>query len=416
MLTQLYPHSGAPGFGAYVQRQVTAMRRAGVDVRVVQPVPRTPLAIRWMKQKYRDWNHVPASESRDGIDVVRARYVTLPRHWFHERVGDWLADATLPGLAALHATWPFDIVHAHGSYPCGHAAHRLRDELLPGVKVVTTVHRTCIVDSPAWGSRAREHVRAALLASDHTIFVSANGRALAEELTGETLGARGSVVANGVNPGAFAGDRVDDPVAAALRRRYPATFNILCVGYLCERKGTPQLLEALARLEALRPKRFRLFLVGRDELGPRLRHAIARLRLGACVEVVGEVAPDAIPAWMRFANAFVLPSHSEGIPTVLFESLAAGLPGVFSRVGGTPEIVRHEQEALLIDPGDPGQIARALLRLEGDPHLAARLGQRGRALVARRYTWERNAREVIGIYERILARAPATLFTAEVCP
>ncbi len=412
VLTLWYPHEGAPGLGAFVMHQTAALAAAGCELRVVHPLPRTPPPLRWMKRRYRDWSRLPAAEERDGIPVDHPRYVALPRHWMHGRVGDWLAEGIAPHLESLHAQWPFEVIHAHGSYPCAYAAIRFRDERCPAVKVVATAHRTCIVDSPRWSLRARDRVAEALRRSDHVIFVSEEGRTRGEQIAGTDLGERATVVANGVDPTRFAGGRADDPVAARLRADHRGTFNVLFVGYLGERKGVPELLDALVDLERARPGRFRLFLVGRDELDPDMRRRVTKLTHEGRVIAVGEVPPSEIASWMRFADAFVLPSRSEGVPTVLFESLAIGLPGVFTRVGGTEEIVRDGREALLIEPGSPRAIATALLQLERDPEFARGLALRGRELVTRRYTWERNATSVSALFAAqlgtpLLARAAA---------
>jgi glycosyltransferase involved in cell wall biosynthesis len=78
------------------------------------------------------------------------------------------------------------------------------------------------------------------------------------------------------------------------------------------------------------------------------------------MHVVGPVDHAQLPDWYRAADLTVLPSHSEGIPNVLLESLACGTPFVATSVGGVPEIAREPSE--LVPPGDPEALAAAIGR------------------------------------------------------
>ena len=90
----------------------------------------------------------------------------------------------------------------------------------------------------------------------------------------------------------------------------------------------------------------------------------------------------------RRASALCMPcrllaNDRDGIPNVLVEAMAAGTPVVATDVSGIPELVEHEVNGLLVPPEDPEALADTLLRLHGDPALAARLAGAGRATVAR---------------------------------
>jgi glycosyltransferase involved in cell wall biosynthesis len=92
------------------------------------------------------------------------------------------------------------------------------------------------------------------------------------------------------------------------------------------------------------------------------------------VEFLGPLAyGEELFARYREADAFVLPSPSEGTPRVLVEAMMFGLPLVASRVGGIPDLVREGENGLLVPPGDAEALAAALLRLADDPGLRARM-------------------------------------------
>jgi len=89
---------------------------------------------------------------------------------------------------------------------------------------------------------------------------------------------------------------------------------------------------------------------------------------------------------------------SEGLSNVLLESMAAGVPVVATRVGGTPEALEDGLSGLLVPPRDATALAAAISRLLGDPALALRLGQGGRRRIARSFSIESMARETERVY------------------
>src|SRR5882724_5281776 len=105
-----------------------------------------------------------------------------------------------------------------------------------------------------------------------------------------------------------------------------------------------------------------------------------------------------IPELLAEIDLSVLPSLSEGLSNVLLESMAAGVPVVATRVGGTPEALEEGLSGLLVPPRDAAALAEAISRLLGDPALAHRLGQGGRRRIARSFSIESMARETERVY------------------
>ena len=97
---------------------------------------------------------------------------------------------------------------------------------------------------------------------------------------------------------------------------------------------------------------------------PTLEAEIDRLGIGDRVRLVGERRD--VPELLAGADVFVLSSASEGMPVSVLEAMAAGLPVVASRVGGVPELVVDGETGLLVEPGDPDELAAALGRLLAD--------------------------------------------------
>lgn len=403
-LTMWYPNPQNPVSGTFVHEQAEALRKQGVDVRVMQPLPMAPFPVTLFKKSYRDLAAVPDEELHAGQPVYHPRYLTLPGHRLYERVGDWMYDAIRSRVKSLYQEWPFDIIHAHATYPCGYAANRCRDELLPQIRVMHTIHRTCIIDAPNYNRSCFEKVSAGLDGSDFNAFVSGEGMRLGLEYTEGRIATRSAYITNGVNTEKFSLSAADQNEVQALKAAHADTWNLVFVGYLKEVKGIKELLDATRNLQEQGRRNLRVFLVGDNQLGSYVDDYVAANGLGDVVVQVGSVPHQRVKIWMSFASAFILPSHSEGTPTVLFESLFVGAPSIFTRVGGVGDIVTDGQEALVIPPRSVPAIEQAISTLMNDPLLCQQLAERGHELIKSRFTWALNAQTHVGVYQRLLGR------------
>lgn len=400
-LSMWYPNQENPVFGTFVHEQAVALRDCGIDVRIVQPIPLAPFPLGLLSERYAALARIPERQTYEGFEVHHPRYLTLPRHLRFDRVGDWMYRGVKNAVERIHAEWPFDVIHAHATYPCGYAANRLRDECFPAVKVVHTIHRTCIIDAPNYSAACKQKVIEALDGADAGVFVASEGLRLADALTEGRMAQRSHYVTNGVNTTKFSLGESDREVLAELKAAHAGSWNLVFVGYLNQRKGLRELLPAVARLVRAGHSQLKLFLVGRNELGGYVEDFIREHRLENNVVLVGSVHHSQVKHWMHFADAFILPSHSEGLPTVLFESLFSATPSIFTRVGGIADVVEDGEHALLIEPGSTDAICAAVERLMQDEGLRERLSRQGHALIRDHYTWQLNAARHVTLYAEL---------------
>ena len=215
------------------------------------------------------------------------------------------------------------------------------------------------------------------------------------------------IVHNAIDPqwGAFARTT---QLAAALRAGLGISAEkkvILIVGRLSREKDHRTLLEAVHELRAdarngTAPPAH-LVVVGDGPERPGIEETIRALDLGDAVTLVGQV-PTAEP-YYGIADVSVLSSLSEGSPNALLESMAARVPVVATSVGGIPEIVSHEQSALLVNPRDRAGMTRAIKAILTDESLARTLAARARDRILAHYTPDSRARRLAGIYRSILS-------------
>lgn len=157
-------------------------------------------------------------------------------------------------------------------------------------------------------------------------------------------------------------------------------------------------LRAFAQLRARYPGA-RLTIAGTGPEEAALRRLAVDLSVADAVSFAGRLSRDAMAALYRRASVVVNPSLADNMPNSVLEAMASGVPVVSTNVGGVPFLVRHEDTALLVAPGDDRSMAAALLRVTEDRELA--LGLRGRALAdVRRYTWVEVAPMLLMAYRR----------------
>lgn len=297
--------------------------------------------------------------------------------------------ATVPvaaGIARDLRTLGVDHLHAHwATYPALAAWICRR---LTGIPYSFTAHaQDLYVDQSFLGPKARE-ARFVVAISEY------NRRFLAP------WDARVEIVRYGIEPGRY-----------RFRPRAPAPagpVRMLCVATLRDYKGHAVLLDALAGDDP-ELARVTLDLVGDGPLRPDLEERADRLGLGARVRFLGSRTEEKVAELLDAADAFVLPSivlpngWMEGLPNVLIEALAAGVPAIATRMSGIPELIRDGETGLLAEPGDVGGLRAAVLRLLADPEGALARAREGRRVVEEEFDIERSASRLVELFAELPA-------------
>ena len=189
------------------------------------------------------------------------------------------------------------------------------------------------------------------------------------------------------------------PEAEAARASGERPFRILAAGRLVEKKGYPVLLDAIALL-AKRGQAVTCRIVGEGPLRAELEARARALGIEGAITFDGALSHEQVAAAYRDADAFVqcsvvLPDGDrDGVPNVVLEAMASGLPVVASDVAGIPEAVVDGVTGFLVPPSDPAAVADRIGRLVEDPALTRRLGAAGRARVLDRFDRASAVRDV----------------------
>ncbi|MGG5258220.1 glycosyltransferase family 4 protein [Phycicoccus avicenniae] len=344
------------------------------------------------------------------VDRVRARVRYLPR-----RTG-WLGPAVRAAVAQPRAVWR-EVRAAKARVRSGDrgALRRLAHGLLVAERVrlerpdVLHAHfATSAAEVAALAGRLTG-VPVTVTAHAKDVFHVENAEVLAERLTGTSTvvtvsdynvehlgyvlpGTRIRLVRNGVPLGPV-------NVVHAGRRDAP----VLCVCRLVPKKGVDVLVRAVALAAADDPW-LRLDVVGDGPLREELVALADALGVGDRVTFHGAMESSGVEAAYARASLVALPCRvdgdgdRDGLPTVLVEALARGIPVVSTEVVGIPELVRDGVTGRLVPQDDPQALADAITALRADPVAARALGAAGRELVASAYAPERSGRALLEVW------------------
>jgi glycosyltransferase involved in cell wall biosynthesis len=180
---------------------------------------------------------------------------------------------------------------------------------------------------------------------------------------------------------------------------------ILSVARLVEKKGLNDLLCA-ADLLRRRGRSFQIEIIGDGPLRQALKAQAEQLGLNGQLRLLGDVSHDSVCRAYQRASVFALPcivaadGDRDGIPNVLAEAMASGLPVVATPVSGIPELIESEQQGLLVPPSNPLQLADALERLLTQPELCGRLARAARDKVETCFSLEGASTRLLALFQR----------------
>jgi len=298
----------------------------------------------------------------------------------------------LVALARIYGTFKPAVVHSHMIH--ANLLARVARLLAPVPALISTAHSTIEVGR-SFRTERSTHLAYRLtdFLADLTTIVSQEG--LRRFVEGKAVRPdKALYVPNGVDVSIYRPSKeARDRLRAELGLE--ETFAWLAVGRLEEAKDYPTLLRAFAGVVKVKLEA-RLLIAGEGSLRGELEKLIGDLFLQGNVRLLG-LRKD-IPALMNAADAFVMSSAWEGMPMVVLEAQASGLPVVATHVGGISEVVVPGKTGYLVPPRDPDALADAMKKLMAlPPEERIKMGLEGREQVVARYSLE----AILDLWEEI---------------
>jgi colanic acid/amylovoran biosynthesis glycosyltransferase len=204
------------------------------------------------------------------------------------------------------------------------------------------------------------------------------------------------LIRNGLN--------LDDFAVRSTQNGLPDKPLVLAAGSLTEPKGFHVLVEACAQLKAQEPS-FHCCIIGEGPERTRLEELVKRRGLEGQVSLTGACTLEQLKAAYYGASIFVMPSvdspvGSDGLPTVIIESMAIGVPVVATRKAGIPDLVQDRGTGLLAPPGDVKALAQCLSELLSDQELRVNLTREARKAVEAEFDIKCSAQRLLKLVEK----------------
>ena len=326
-------------------------------------------------------------ESVEGMEVFKVSF--FPLYPFHLSIHGLFMNKLFKSLEPS-----FDLVHIHSPLP---------PPIKTSLPIITTIHTSMRVDSRYHEVfdfySLLEKIQSMYISPPNELKLfnisnafSAVSFSVVEELKEYNIeSSKITVFGNGVN------EKMFFPISKAeSKKKY-----ILYTGILRARKGLFDLLECAKIVCSSRPD-VHFVIVGKGPFSLKLEKEVRSRKMQKQVTLLGYVSREKLIELYQNATLHLVPSHYEGLPTVILEAMACGLPVVATDICGNKEVISSGRNGFLVPPKSPKAMADVVLMLLEDGNLRERIGKAARVTIEERYTWDKIADNVLKSYSKIL--------------
>ena len=325
----------------------------------------------------------------DGIDVYKATF--FPLYPFHMALHGFFVNSLLNSLSP-----EVSLVHLHSP---------LTPKVKTSLPVVMTVHTAMridsryheVVDPYSLAEKVQSMYFSPLLESQLlriSDIVTAVSPSVANELTEYGIdSSKVKVMWNGV----------DEKIFFPINKNEKLEKYVLYTGVLRARKGLFDLIKCAIIVSKIIPDA-KFVICGTGPLLQKLKEQVQSAELEQKVIFLGRVDRKRLIKIYQGATIYVVSSIYEGLPTVLLEAMACGLPVVATDIGGNRDLISSNVNGLLVPPRSPEIMAQMIMQLWNDEKLRKKLGDCARKTIMKKYTWDMITDNFINVYESLLKK------------
>lgn len=395
-LTSSYPRGEEDIASVFLRYLAEHLIDNGIEVHVAAPAHGKAMTTVEGKVLVHRFQYSPAA--LQGLAYGSGMLPNLKRApWLWLQVPFFLLAMTV-SLFRLLARQRFDVIHAHWILPSslvGAIGSRIFR-----VPLLVTAHGTDAFALRGWFTQTLKH-----LILKRCVAWTANTVSTAAAVSLDAGVPQARIIPMGVDVALFS---QGDP--AALRRELAeGEYLILFIGRLIESKGCHDLVHALSLLPDKTRLRTTLWIVGDGDQRNQFERTAQELSVGEKVRFFGAVSQQILPDFYAVADLVLVPSkpgssgETEGQGLVVLEAFAARACVLATRIGGIPSMVQDHVTGMLVEPGNPKELSRAIETLLNEPTLRQQITDNAYADVCERYSWTRVASEFKALYGEIVS-------------
>lgn len=373
--------------GIFIKEHLIYLKNYFKNVYVIVPTAYIPSFLTKYKI-FRKWAYLTFSSdyTYDNIHVKYIKYPTLPFN-FLRRYADKFA---LPFIYLYLKTRKikYDIIFAHFTFPSGGIARMLSK--INNIKYLLTVHEGSRLYDPEIDEKSNRFFK---IWYDAAFVIRVSNTDINKLIERGIPSDRVKYIPNGFDPERFYHINKND---ARDELYLPKNKKIvLNISRLYEVKGHKYLINAMKRVTEKR-ENVLCFIGSSGPLKDELQSKIDKSDLQDYIKLIGFIPNEEMNLWMNACDLFVLPSLSEGNPTVMFECLGCGKPFIGTKVGGEPDIITSDDYGFLVEPANPKELAEKILVA-----LDKNWNEEYILNYAKQFTWEKIAKDTANLIYRI---------------
>jgi glycosyltransferase involved in cell wall biosynthesis len=325
----------------------------------------------------------------DGIDIFKATF--FPIYPFHISLHGFFVNSLLKSLGP-----EFSLFHLHSP---------ITPPIKTTLPIITTVHTAMRIDSKYHEVVDPYSLAEKIQSMYFSPFVESQVLRLSDMVTAVSPSVANELNGYGVDSSQVSvmWNGVDEKVFFPIKNKENLEKYVLYTGVLRARKGLFDLIKCAILVNNIIPD-IKFVICGTGPLLQKLKEQVRSVGLEEKVIFLGRVDRKKLIQIYQNATIHVLPSIYEGLPTVLLEAMACGLPVVATNIGGNREIISSNINGLLVPPGSPEEMAKMVTMLWNDESLRKRIGDSARETILKKFTWDIIVNDFVNVYECLLQK------------
>lgn len=399
IISNMFPNKIKLYNGIFVLKQIEEIQKTKkYNITVINPVPFSP-KILWFNKKWKMYGQVKTKEIINSIIVYHPKYLCIGSHYFMALRCITNTVSTLIILNKIFKKNEHFIIHSHGLQIGGTASAIISSNYRNSTSFCT-IHGSDLNHYPFKGFLVNMFTKFSLNKNNYIITVSKALKTKCIRINSK-FSKKTYVVTNGVDINEFNIKSNEKQILNKMKYEIKSKIRLLFIGNLIKEKGLYELLNAFKILTKYYNNKVKLLIIGIGREKGNFIKWCYKNNLANEILFIGDVPHNKIKLFINFSDIVILPSYSEGMPTVMFETMVCSKPIIITDVGGVREIIKNYYNGILIQPKSINDIVNKTQMLIDNKKLRYRIGINAYNTIINKYTWEKSAQELINIYKTI---------------